>query len=346
MLYETRLTLTDLQKATANGQVNLSELINEYIVPLTMLNDIPFVEAKKGEEDFGVFEDGWEYNTASKPTDLDHGVAPTKFDYGVRTDKIGFREGQLQFTKKHADLGGASFAQLVTQDVAKKVQWLALDSEHDMFYADYRQDNRLFNGIMPRYSVLTDEDGVIQNGDHKGEISPYITIDAGGTADGSLASVIMLVPGKDAVCNIYPKGDLTWGFDYDKGNVGDMNDENGNVIRGRTDIFTSRFGLSIRNRRACVRIANIDVSSETSMKKFIDALYVAADAIPPELENRTIVYSPALVNRKLKQYFNDKVVPPTYEGAKPKNITGAFEIDGIGYFRKCPHLTAKESKVS
>lgn len=346
MLYDPKLTIPDLQKATLDGKVNLSEMLYEFMQPITLLGDLPFCEATGKEEDLGTFAEGWTYNEASKPTDLDHGVAPTKFKYASRADKIGYREGQFQFTKKHADLGGASFAQLVNNNIAQKTQWIALDSEHDLFYADYRQDPRLYNGLFPRFSVLTDEDGVISAGDHQGEISPYITINAGGTSSGSLSSMFMIVPGPQATCLIYPKGDLTWGFDYDKGNPTDMKDENGNTIRGRTDIFTSRFGLALRNRRACVRVANIDTSSTDSIKKCMDALYVAADALPVEIASRAIIYANKKVLREFKKYFNDKTTPPTYEGAKPQNITGAFEIPGLGFFRRCDHLTVKESTVA
>lgn len=346
MLYDNEMTIVDLEKHTLDYKINIGQVLHVFGTPLTMLNDLSFQEATGKDDDVGAFDDGWEYNRDSKPSDLDHGVEPTKFGASSRVDKIGMREAQFRFKKKHADFGGMQFLQLADDQIEKKAKALALDCEHDLLYADYRKDPRLFMGIMPRFSVLTDEDGVIKSGDHAGEISPYITLDAGGTPSGNLSSVIMMVPGRNEVCLIYPKGDLAWGFDYDEGTMTDIPDENNNTVRGRTDIFTSRFGLAIRNRRACIRIANIDVSSDANIVKFIDSLYEAADAIPKELMNRVIIYTPRKVTRALKKYFNAEKHATTYEGAKPQNITGDFEIPDFGYFRRCDHLTNSETKVS
>ena len=181
----------------------------------------------------------------------------------------------------------------------------------------------------------------------EGDISKYVTLSAGGTSSGSLSSVWVIIPGaNDGVCRIYPNGtDFTGAIQFDEGHWETV-EENGEATRKKTDLFLLTNGIAIMDRRACVRIANVDVSTETGIKGLEKALYKAFTVIPSEKTGRARIYASPKIIPELKMYYSSKVVSPTYEGAKPHNIAGDFEISGIGYFRPCLHLLNTESTVA
>ena len=341
------LTIADLNAATLGGKASLAAMLREFSQPLTFGSDLPLRMASGKNEDVGTFEEPWEYNKNSALTDIDSGEKISKFGTYSRKDIMGMRSSAIQYRIKQKMAMGPQFAQYVTWELAKHLQAIGLDNEHDLFYADVRDDSKSFVGLYPRFWTLTDEDGVITSGSHQGEISMYVTLDAGGKTSGKLSSIFLLVPGaRDGVCRIYPEGtDFSGSVQFDEGHWETIED-NGEATRIKTDFFLLVNGLAIMNRRACVRIANVDVSTEEGCKGLERALYRAQTVIPAEMRSRAITYCSDKIIPDLKMYYNSKVVPPSYEAAKPHNIAGDFEISGLGYFRPSIHITRAESVVA
>lgn len=344
---ENELTIADLNAATLGGKVGIANMLKEFSQPMTLGADLPLAMATEKNQDVGTFTEPWEYDATSGTTDIDSGEKIAKVGSYSRVDIMGMRSSAIQFRIKQKMLMGQSFAQLVTWQLASQLNNIGLDNEHDLFYADARNDTKTFFGLYPRFWAITDEEGIIKSGSHQGQKSMYVTLDAGGTTSGSLSSIFILIPGsRDGVCRIYPNGtDFTGAVQYDEGKWETVED-NGEATRKKTDIFLLVNGLAIKDRRACVRIANVDVSSDDSMKKLERAFYQAMTVIPAEKRTRAIVYCSDKIIPDLKMYYSNKVVPATYENAKPHNIAGDFEISGLGYFRPTIHITKAESKVS
>lgn len=342
------LTVADLSAATLGGKVSIANMLHEFAQPLTIGADLPIRMATEKNMDVGTFEEPWEYNRNSGTTDIDSGEKISKVGSYSRNDIIGMRSSAIQYRiKQKMYMGQTGFMQLVNWQMSNRLKAIGLDNEHDIFYADAREDNKTFYGLYPRFWAITDEDGVISAGSHQGEMSMYVTLDAGGTASGKLSSIFLLVPGaNDGVCRIYPNGtDFSGSIQFDEG-TWETIEADGEATRKKTDLFVLANGIAVMNRRACVRIANIDVSSDDGCKGLEKALYRAYTVIPAEMRTRAIVYCSDKIVPDLKMYYNSKVQATTYEDAKPHNIAGDFEISGLGYFRPTLHILRTESKVS
>ena len=242
---------------------------------------------------------------------------------------------------------GPQFMDLVNWQMANRLKAIGLDDEHDLFYADMRQDKRTYFGLYPRFSMLTDEDGIVLAGTNVGKKNPYVTLSAGGTTSGRVSSLWIIIPGaNDGVCRIYPNGtDFTGAIQFDEGDWETI-EENGEATRKKTDLFLLSNGLAIMDRRSVVRIANVDVSSADNIKNLERAIYKAFTVIPPDKASRARIYVSPKIVPELKMYYSDKVYAATYEGGKPHNVTGDFEISGVGVFRPCLQLLNTEDTVA
>lgn len=347
MPYSTgEITYFDLAKRTAGGKVRLDLMTEEFVTPTTILGVLPVVEATEKEKDTGTFLDGWEYNKHTQLTDLDHGPKPTKHDSYAREDVMSYRDAAIVTRKKHMDYGGAEMAALLTQETSLKIRDLSLDNEHDIFYGDPRNDEREMLGLYPRFWCLTDMKGVIKAGSHAGKLSPYRTFSAGGTSDGNLSSIFLVVPSsRDGACIITPKGSLSGGMKYEMGTWEGGEDEKGGYIKSRTDLFSVQNGLSIRNRQGVVRIANIDYSTDAGIKGLVDVLYQAVYSVPAYMRGRLMVFCNDEAIPVLSHYFNSQKYPTTANGALPEGIGGDFSIPGLGRFYGTVHITKGEEAV-
>lgn len=346
MIFDSAVTITSMRTARVPGIENFDRYVSEFVRPVTLYADLPLVEASHVDKDVGIFtEDDSEYNKLSSPTGLDRGVKEEDIGAYTRKDSMMLREAKLTIKKKHLMLEPERYGAEVTRQLTAKIHNTASSAEKDILYGDMAKDAKSIFGLYSRYSHLTDLEGVVKSGDYAGYISPYITIDAGGTSDGNLGSMWFIVPSADGVCLIYPKGSQFKGITYDAGQMETGNDEKDGEIRKRVDFIYHAYGISVRNRNCCIRVANIDFSDDTSMKKLMQALYDAFAVIPQSFKSRMIAYAPYTALGKLNYYFDSLKVANTYENAKPENIGGDITLSGIGYIRPCNSLTLHESQV-
>ena len=334
-----------------NADGTTRNLVNEFQKNLTLLGDLPLVEGSGVMEDDTPFQEPYELDKASQVVDLDHGAQPHTYGSYSRKQPMEMREASLQYFKKHKMFVPGSFSQTVNLHVQRTISDTSLDMEHDLFYAT-PQDNTLKQkymiGLTSRFAEITDLDGVVQSSSspNTGLTLSTITLDAGGTANGKLGSAYFIVPGEDAACLVYPKGSEFVGFQYEPGEWQRTKDEDGGAIDARTDIFRFTCGLSLRQRHAAIRIANIDFLSTEGLSRFEDCLYDVGDIMPEPLKNRMILYIPQRASSKVKKYFYGKVnTITTGDGG----FTGAFRetyIDGVGILRNTFQLTLKEDKIA
>lgn len=350
------LNLRDYAK-TLNRDGTLAVAVEEYAHHTTLAGILPITAATEKDRDTGYFRDTWQYGKHSSLADLTNGPTPTKHTRYEREDTMGYRESAIGFSRKQMEYAGSGWANLVADEVSQHVRDLALDVEHDMFWGDPREDDRNMLGLMPRFGVLTDIDGKILSGDNAGMISPYKCYNGGdltrvgGSAtteasSGALGSILIVHPSvTDGVCLIYPKDAVNAGFQYSEGEFTRMNYDNG-VLDYRYDTFSVMEGISVRNRGAVVRIANIDYTSDEGIEAMMRALYDAVDGMPDGLRGGNHVYCPRHVLPAILWYFNTHKYATSASGAYPEGIGGGVVVAGFGEFHTCEHLTVNEEYIS
>lgn len=344
-------TLLDLLQATQGKEKLLSMITYEYQRQQTIGRDLPIKVASGRTEDVGAFLEPWQLNKASELTSIDGGPTFHKLGTYSRRDIMGMRDSAIAIKEREYLLQGAIGNLWRAKQTNDTVMKMGLDVEHDILYGDPKTDPRNMLGLMPRFSVLTDMDGIVKAGDHAGEKSPYITLDAGGTGSG-LASVLLVYPNAErGVAWLVPNGDtlFTGGIEYKKGAFQDSivtdSSNTPRVHRQAVDTFLIVGGVGMMNRQGAIRIANVDVSTTEGLKKFERALFEAMEAVDPDIANGFIAYIPKELNVDLKVAYNGKYTAATYENAKIQGMKTDFSMGGMT-FRSCRHMTKNESRIA
>lgn len=344
-------TLSELLQATQGDENLLGRITYEYQRQQTIGKDLPIKVATGRTEDVGAFLEPWQYNKASELTSIDGGPTFHKIGTYSRRDIMGMRDSAIAINKREYQLQGAIGNLWRAKQTNDTVMKMGLDVEHDILYGDPKVDSRNMLGLMPRFSLITDMDGIVKAGAYKGEKSPYITLDAGGTGT-TLSSVLLVYPNAErGVAWLVPNGDtlFTGGIEYTKGEFQDVavQDKDG-VVRIKTqanDKFLITGGVGMMNRQGAIRIANVDISTDTGLKKFERALFEAMEAVDPDIANGFIAYIPAKLSVDLKVAYNGKYTAATFENAKLQNLKTDFGMGGT-VFRTCRHMTSNESQIS
>lgn len=343
-------TLPELLAKTQGEKGPISLLGQEYAVAQTIGRDLPVKIASGRTEDEGRFIEPWEYNAKSAIKTIGEGANFYKESTYGRKDIMGMRKSAIAIDEDEYKLQGDAGKAWRAEEMYARVNKIGLDVEHDMFYADPRKDAGAMLGLMPRFSQITDMDGKILTGDNSGMLSRYITLDAGGTSNGNLCSLMLVYPNqKKGVSWLVPSDTyFTGGIEYTPGEFQVMSyqDENGLMAAKRQaiDLFSIVGGVGMLNRQAAIRIANVDCSTAEGMKRLEHCIYLAMEAVEPEIAAGFIAYVPRTLKVALKEYYYNKIQPATYENAKIKNTKGDFMMDGLN-FRSVYHLTDKEEKV-
>jgi hypothetical protein len=224
------------------------------------------------------------------------GVQPTKSTTVQVTDSAGMLEAYAEVDKALADLNGNTAAFRLSEDAAH-IEGMGQEMAQTLFYGNEGTEPEAFTGLAPRYNALSAE-----NGDN--------IIDAGGN-DTDLTSIWLCVWGNQTGHGIYPKGSLAGLQMTDKGQVTVENvDGNG----GRMEAYRTHYrwdcGLTIRDWRYFVRIANIDVSSLNTLantKDIISWMIQASERIPEMGKGRAAFYMNRRLREKLRLGILEKV---------------------------------------
>jgi hypothetical protein len=224
------------------------------------------------------------------------GVQPTKSTTVQVTDSAGMLEAYAEVDKALADLNGNTAAFRLSEDAAH-IEGMGQEMASTLFYGNEGTEPEAFTGLAPRYNALSAE-----NGDN--------IIDAGGN-DTDLTSIWLCVWGNQTGHGIYPKGSLAGLQMTDKGQVTVENvDGNG----GRMEAYRTHYrwdcGLTIRDWRYFVRIANIDISALNTLantKDIISWMIQASERIPEMGKGRAAFYMNRRLREKLRLGILEKV---------------------------------------
>lgn len=224
------------------------------------------------------------------------GVQPGRSATAQITDNCGMLEAYAEIDKALADLNGNEAAFRLSEDSAH-IEGMSQKMATTLFYGNEGVTPEAFTGLTPRFNSLS-----AQNADN-------IINAAGAGADNT--SIWLCVWGPNTGHGIYPKGSQAGLKMEDKGQI---TVENVDGAGGRMEAYRTHYrwdmGLSIRDWRYFVRIANIDVSDLNTIantKSLINWMVMAAERIPSFGKGRAAFYCNRTIREKLRLGILERV---------------------------------------
>lgn len=320
-------TLADVMARTgADGKLlNVVEMLNE---TNEVIDDLVMIEANgttahKTTIRSGLPEATWRM--------FYQGVQPSKSTVLSISDAIGMLEAYAETDKSLCDLNGNSAAWRMNEERAF-LEAMAQKMAQTLFYGSQAQNGAAFNGLAPRFSDLHAENA--RN-----------IVDGGGTgADNT--SIWLVVWGANTCHGIYPKGTKAGLQHHDLGEV-TLHDENNGRYQGYRSHYKWDLGLSVRDWRYVVRIANVDVKKLTKDAKagadLIDLMTQAVELIPNLNAGKAVFYCNREIRSILRRQIANRVVGSTLtmEDVAGKKVVA---FDGIPV-RICDQLLSTEERV-
>jgi hypothetical protein len=200
---------------------------------------------------------------------LNYGVAKTKSTTAQVTDNCGMLECYSEIDKDLADLNGNTAEFRLSEDMAF-LEGMNQQMASTLFYGNVTVNPERFMGLAPRYNSVT-----ISTAQTAANV-----IDAGGTLSTN-TSIWITCWGPNTVHGIFPKGKIS-GLQHRDLGEWPLQDASGNLYQGYRTHFKWDMGLTVRDWRYTVRIANIDVSllSGGSAANLINALIRGVHRLP------------------------------------------------------------------
>lgn len=163
-----------------------------------------------------------------------------------------------------------------------------------LFYGDSSVNPERFTGLSPRYSQKSAQSGAN-------------IIDAGGTGSNN-TSIWLVVWGKNTISGIFPKGSKAGLIHQDLGEI-DAFDGNNARYRALADRWQWKCGLTVRDWRYAVRIANVDINDLVGQSgtqaitaaTWINKLMIKAQARIPSMGMGNAVF---YANRTVKEMLS------------------------------------------
>ena len=271
-------TLLDLAKVTdPDGKIaTVVEILNE---TNEVLDDMVWIEGNLTTGNRTSIRTGIPAPTWRK---LYGGVQPNKSTTAQVTDNTGMLEAYAEVDKALADLNNNTAAFRLSEDKAF-IEGMSQEVTDTLFYGNEGTEPEAFTGLSPRFNSLTAE-----NGDN--------IIDTGGTGVDN-ASIWLIVWGPELVHGIVPKGSTAGLKITDKGVV-TIEDASGGSNTGRMEAYRTHYrwdvGLTVRDWRYIVRIANIDRSllapAHATGDDLPDSMFQAMRLIPNLARGRATFY--------------------------------------------------------
>jgi hypothetical protein len=211
---------------------------------------------------------------------LNYGVPNGKSTTAQITDTIGNLETFAVIDRDLADLNGNT-AEFRLSEVRAFLEGMTQQVASTLIYGNTAVNPERFMGLAPRYnSVSTATAQTAAN-----------VIDMGGTGSTN-TSIWILTWGADTLHGIFPKGKMT-GLQHEDMGVWPVQDANNNTYMAYRDHFKWELGMSVRDWRYAVRLANIDVAllNGASAANILNGLVRALRRMPTGMARSTPVQS-------------------------------------------------------
>ena len=292
-LKATNPTLIDVARRTdPDGKIaTIVELLNQ---SNDVLTDMSWVEGNLETGNKTTVRTGIPVPTWRK---LYGGVQPTKSTTAQVQDSCGMLEAYAEIDKALADLNGNTAAFRLSEDSAI-IEGMSQELAQTLFYGNEGSEPEAFTGLAPRYNSLS-----AQNADN--------IVDAAGDNASSNTSIWLCVWGPQTGFGIYPKGSSGGLKTTDKGQVTIENvDGSGGRMEGYRTHYRWDAGLTIRDWRYFVRVANIkisDLATVSNTKNLINWMVQASERIPSFGKGRACWYVNRTIREKLRLGILERV---------------------------------------
>jgi len=279
---------------------------------------------------------------------LNYGVPNSKSTTAQVVDTCGNLEAYALIDKDIADLNGNSSDFRASENVAF-LEGMNQQIAQTLIYGNQGVNPERFTGFAPRYSTVTAANAP----------SAANVVDMGGLA-GTNTSVWIVTWGANTTHGIFPKGKMT-GLQHRDMGEWPVQDTAGNTYQAYRDHYKWELGLSVRDWRYNVRLANIDVtllnggSAANLINGIVRGLYRLPTASPsatgiqtsdsPQIQGsmgNTVIYCNRVVRTYLDlQAMNKTNVLLTMEQFQGRVVT---MFRGIP-IRTCDAILSTEAKV-
>lgn len=284
------VTLLDMAKAMGPDN-KIAATIELLAQSNEMLLDMPWLEGNLLTGHQSNIRTGLPLVTWRK---LYKGTKPSKSQRQKVTDTCGMLQARSE-VDVDSFLGGDVQAFRLSEAMAF-LEAMNQTLQTAVLYESETVNSERITGFAPRYSTL---DPAVQSSQN--------VIDAGGTGDDN-TSIYLVCWGENTVHGIYPKGSTAGLNHKDLGEI-DAFDEAGDRFRAFSDLWDWKCGLTVRDWRYVVRIANIDVSdllaqtgtqAETAATSIIKMMIKAQARIPMMGMGKCAFYA----NRTVKEMLS------------------------------------------
>ena len=202
---------------------------------------------------------------------LNYGVPKAKSTTAQVVDTCGMLEVYSEIDKDIVELNGNSSAFRLSEDLAF-LEGMNQQMAQTLFYGNTSTNPERFLGLAPRFSTVNTANAQTANN----------VIDMGGTASTN-TSIWVVVWGPSTAHGIFPKGSIAGLHHSDLGEF-TLLDPNGNYYQGFRTHYKWDAGLTVRDWRYVVRLANIDVTtlSGSNAPDLIKGLIRALHRLPTQ----------------------------------------------------------------
>ena len=327
-------TLLDIAKASdPDGKIaTIVEILNE---TNEILADMSWVEGNLPTGHRTTIRSGIPAPTWRK---LYGGVQPNKATNVQVTDNTGMLEAYAEVDKALADLNGNTASFRLSEDRAH-IEGMNVEVSDTLFFGNEATEPEAFTGLAPRFNSTTAE-----NGDN---------IILGGSAAGQTdnSSIWLVVWGPNTCHGIIPKGSTAGLQVTDKGQV-TIEDASDGSNTGRMEAYRTHYrwdvGLTVRDWRYIVRIANIDksllVADAASGADLPDLMFQAMELVPNLDLGRPAFY----MSRTNRTFLRRQLSAATSMSTLSIEDVGGKKVSmfqGIP-LRRCDTLAADETRIT
>ena len=311
VLATTNLTLADLAKRR-DTNLKVAKITEILTATNEMLEDMPWVAANDGTGHKTTIRSGLPIGTWRL---LNYGVFPEKSTTVQVRDGTGMLESYSEVDKALVDMSTDKEAFLLSEAKAF-LEGMNQNMATTVIYGDSSVFPERFTGLAPRFNSKTAENG--QN-----------VIDAGGTGNNN-TSIWLICWDESTVHGIYPAG-TTGGLKQEATRQETLFDAQGGRYEGFRTHFLWYCGLTVRDWRYIVRIANIDTTllSATAATggNLIDLMIQAIELLPNTRIGRAVFY----VNRTVRSFLRRQIVNKTNVWLNMEEVAGrkVMTFDGI-----------------
>lgn len=263
---------------------------------------------------------------------LYQGVQPTKSVRAQVDDACGMLEARSEVDKDFANLNGNTPAFRLSE-ARSFIEAMNQAMLSTLFYGDSSVNKERFTGLSARYNKLAAGNG-----------ANIINMAGSGNAN---CSIWLVGWGSETCTGIFPKASMAGLQHQDLGEI-DAFDSNNYRFRAYADHWQWKCGISLRDWRYVIRIANIDTAAlladtAGASVKIIEAMIKARMRIPSLGLCKPVFY----VNRTVKEMLEIQAMNKSQNAVRLMEGAQQFDVGVYGIpVRLCDQLLTTEANVA